>query len=242
MLPVFELSFKEPEMFGFLKRKPPSQSRPPGNIRDTLFGDMPLEAWPSQAAASAEQEPWCFFVHAREAIATGRVADAIAIWRLITEMVGLESRHYLQAWHFLRAHGVQPPVGKAKLMLGVVLEVPMHGGLDLLAAYPEYTARYYNYSGAGIVWEHPDESLNGLINTLLRSGEKILQAVGPWEQQRPPAPPSGHIRINLLAPAGLHFGQGLFQALAADAMAKPVVDAATALMQQLVARGGQSKS
>ena len=229
-------------MFSIFKRKPSPPLRPPDNIRDTLFGDMPLEAWPSVSAALTEQEPWCFFIHAREAIAAGRVADAIPIWRLITEMAGLESRHYLQAWHFLRAHGVKPSTVKAKVLLGVVVEVAMYGGLDLLAAYPEYTARYYNYSGSGVVWDRPNNTLDSYINALLLGGEKVLQAIGPWEQQRPPAPPPGHLRINLLAPAGLHFGQGLFQAFAADAMAKPVVDAATTLMQQLVARGAPPKS
>jgi hypothetical protein len=213
---------------------PPSTS--PIGIRDTLFGDLPLESWPPPTNTACDEEPWRTFVAARDFLAEGRTADAVAAWRCITDMAGLESRHYLQAWHFLRACGVQPPPGRAKVLMGAVLEVPMEGGLDLLAAYPEHTARYYNYSGAGVVWEHPDGSLDSTIDALLQSGNKVLQVIGPWEKPRPPAPPPGQVRMSFLAPLGLHFGQGPFQALAADPLAKPVIDAATALMQQLTAR------
>lgn len=221
-------------MFGFLRRNPSPSSSSVQGMRDTLFGDMPLDAWPPSGAA-AEQEPWRSFVKAREAIAAGQTAEAIAAWRCISEMPSLESRHYAQAWHFLRTYGVQPPADKAKLLLGVVVEVSMHAGVDLLAAYPEHTARYWNYSGKSIVWEHADQSLDPFIDALLRSGEQILRIIGPWEKPRPPVPPVGHMRVNLLAPSGLHLGEGPVDVLSADPLAKPAVEAATVLMQQLIA-------
>ncbi|MCY1059632.1 hypothetical protein [Nannocystis sp. SCPEA4] len=195
---------------------------------------MPVEAWPSDPTALGS--PWSSFVRAREALAAGRRAEAIGIWREIADTPGLESRHHAQAWHFLRAQGVHPPGERSKVLLGVVIEVGLDGGLDLLAAYPDCTARYYNFSGAGVVWERPDDSLDSPIDALLAGGRRILEAVGVWEGPRPPAPPTGQVRIDLVSPAGLHFGQAPYQALAADPLAQPTMRAALALMQALVAR------
>ena len=226
-------------MFGFFKRKGPPVREPSSVLRDTLFGDMPLDRWPVATSEGRDLEPWSTFVRAREAVGYGRQADAVAHWRRITTMPDLESRHYLQAWNFLRAHGVQPPAEEASSLLGVVVEVPMNGGLDLLAAYRERTARYYNYSGGGVVWERPDESLDRFIDDLLHAGEEILRFQGSSDTPRPPAPPPGHIRLNFLAPSGLVFGQGPFQAMASDPIAKAAISAATLLMQQLIAQGGR---
>ncbi len=66
---------------------------------------------------------------------------------------GLESRHYLQAWHFLRAAGIQPPEQWAQFVLGVVVEVGMPGGADLVAAYADGSARFYSHAGGGVVWD-----------------------------------------------------------------------------------------
>jgi hypothetical protein len=202
-------------------------------IRDTLFGDAPMNKWPADSAVKGE--PWESLIRARSAAQAGRTTEAVALWTKIANTPGLESRHTLQAWNFLRTAGVSAPSTRAKELLGVVIEVPMEQGLDLLAAYPERTARYYNYSGAGVVWERPNDSLDAPIENLLKSASRILQAIGPWDKVRPPAPRAGNLRINILSPAGLHFGEGPFGALATDPLAKPTVDAAIALMQQLVA-------
>ena len=82
----------------------------PDNIRDTLFGDSPLDAYPPSATALS-QPPWPAFIRAREAVAAGQIPAAIALWQEIVATDGLESRHYAQAWHFLRAYGVQPAPG-----------------------------------------------------------------------------------------------------------------------------------
>ena len=43
------------------------------------------------------------------------------------------------------------------------------------------------------------------------------------------------LRINMLTPGGLHFGEGPFEALDQDPIARPVVQAATQLMMVLTA-------
>ena len=150
-------------------------------------------------------------------------------------MPELESRHYLQAYHFLRALGVNAPPEKTKDVLGVVVEVGMQGGLDLVAAYADCHARYYNYSGAGVVWERPGDMLDGCILELLRVGGSVARKIGPWEGIRPPAPEAGHARINVLAPGGLYFAQGPLDSLSKDHPGGPVLAAAFELMQKLIA-------
>jgi hypothetical protein len=226
-------------MFGLFKKQNPAPQAPRPSIRDTLFGDMPMTDWPPTSAPTQNLEPWKSFVLAREAMEAGRTGEAVELWKNIAQTPDLESRHYLQAWHFLRQQGVKPPQGDEKKLLGVVVEYTLKGGLDLLAAYPEHTARYYNFSGAGVIWEHPDASLDGMIDALLQAGQQVLNQIGPWDQPRPAPPPEGHIRLNFLSPAGLHFGQAAFDVLARDPLAKPTITAATALMQALVAKDEQ---
>lgn len=224
-------------MFNLFKKKqsPP----PPPSIRDTLFGDLPLSDWPGAASAAPTAEPWLSFVEARRQLGDGHREVAKQTLRRILGMPGLESRHYLQAWHFLRGLGEQPPASEARRLYGVVVEVALANGLDIVAAYADGTARYFNYTGSAIIWERPDDSLDGTLNSLLDAGREVIEQIGPWEEARPAAPPTGQVRINLLAPSGLHFGQGGFDVLASDPMGGPLIAAATRLMQELIGKTGR---
>lgn len=208
--------------------------------RDLLFGDLPWEQWPRETTAA--EEPWRSFVEARTRLKKGDKAEAIRILQGIQATVGLESRHYLQAWQFLRELGIQPAPEQAKRLYGVVVEVGMEQGVDMLVAYADYNARYFNYTGAAIIWERPDGSLDQPIGSVLEAGRSVVQQIGPWDQARPPAPGNGSVRINLLTPSGLHFGQGPFEVLARDPMGGPVISAATRLMQELIAKTEERKS
>ena len=216
-------------MFNLFKKK--EKPRPSITVRDTLFGDLPLSDWPRGEDATAE--PWASFVRARNSLDKGDKASAIQVLQNITEMQGLESRHYLQAWHFLRQLGVNPPADKGKIVYGVVVEVGMKNGTDILVAYLDHTARYLNYTGAGVIWERPDSSLDAQMETLLRAGQAVANQIGPWEQARPAAPVNEYVRLNMLTPSGLHFGYGTFENLSKEPMGKAIIDPATQLMVSL---------
>ncbi|MFT3683500.1 MAG: hypothetical protein QM783_01015 [Phycisphaerales bacterium] len=64
-----------------------------------------------------------------------------------------ESRMRLTAAATLRAWG--EPVTTKEPMLGAVVEYPMETGVDYVAAYADGSARYLNYTGAGIIWDTP---------------------------------------------------------------------------------------
>lgn len=205
------------------------------DIRNLLFGDLPSDSWPdSRVSLQPPAEPWTSFVSAREFLRAGDVANAKQSLQQILAMADLESRHYLQAWHFLRALGEQPTTSEARHLYGVVVEVALEEGVDLVAAYADHSARYYNYSGAAIIWDRPNASLDEVIDKMLSAGQVVIEQIGPWEAERPPAPTPGLARINLLAPAGLHFGEASYEALSGDPMGGPVLKAAFALMQGLI--------
>lgn len=210
-------------------RKPVAD--PNAAIRETLFGDMPWEAWGREDQLT---EPWVSFTKARIAAASGLTEEAKALLHAVLAQPQLESRHCIQAWTFLRQIGDSPSAGWAKHVLGVVVEVAMKSGTDLLAAYEDSKARYFNFSGAAVIWERPDDSCDAQIKSLLAAGQAVADRIGPWNEPRRSVPPAGTARLNMLTPSGLHIGEAPQSVLASDGMAGPVLTAATALMQQLI--------
>jgi hypothetical protein len=220
----------------FWKSKKKQPEWPLAGLRETLFGDLPLENWSKPGAALGAEEPWASFARARELLQSDRTA-AIESLRSIANTAGLEPRHHLQAWHVLRELGVKPAQDLGKQVLGVVVEVPVGGGPDVLAAYADHSARYLNHAGGAVIWERPDDRLDALIDGLLAASSSLVQRIGPWDGPRPPPPRKEHARLNFLTPSGLHFGEGPFGALAGDPMGAPVINAATLLMKELVEIG-----
>src|SRR6267142_5896966 len=106
--------------------------------------------WSSDVCSS---DLWISFERARRLAHAGQQREAAGVWLQIASAEGLESRQLLQAWHFLRQAGFPPPADQAKLVLGVVAQMPVQGSHDLLAAYRDGSARYLNYSGKAVVWE-----------------------------------------------------------------------------------------
>lgn len=201
-----------------------------------MFADEPLERAATYSSDPTDTSPWSRFARAQELLQNGDKGKAIQELEHVLEMTGLESRVYLQAWHCLKTLGIFPPVESAKQIQGVVVEVSLEEGLDLVACYADYSARYYNFSGAGVIWDAFDAEIAKLIDGLLRAGQEIISQIGVWENARPPAPPTGFVRINLLTFGGLYFGEGEFQALVNDKLGGPTLSRAFSLMQALIAK------
>jgi hypothetical protein len=197
-----------------------------------LFGDAELDAWPS--GEEGRGEPWTSFARARAALRAGATRDAETEWRRIAAMADLESRHVLQAWHFLRSIGVAPPPDLAKQVLGAVAEVAVPDGHDTLAAYRDGSVRYLNFSGAAVVVDQHVPSVDAPAADLLTAAAAIVDATGPWDGPLPELP-AGSSRLTALTPLGPHFGQGPDEALRAEPMAAAFFDAATSLLLAVVA-------
>ncbi len=198
--------------------------------RDSLFGETPLE---SIIGESLESPCHQLFADASRSLGAGDDQRAQNILHAIALMPRIESRYQLEAWHFYRLLGGRPIPELAKLVLGVIVEVGIDNGDDLLAVYADRTAHYHNHAGTGVVWKRPNDSLDGLIDSVLQTAANIVNRIGPWQGIRRPPPRQDHMRLNILTPSGLHFGEGPFDHLQRDRLAKPLVSAATNVMAKL---------
>ena len=220
-------------MFNFLKKKSvPSLSPVSAQMREVMFGDMPWAQWCKPECPDVE--PWSTFKAARSALERGAPEEAKSLLKRILSAPGFESRCYLQAWHYLRELGEGLP--DPKRLVGVIVEVEVNGGLDVLGAYEDHTARYWNFSGAGIVWDHPDASLDQDIDALFEASKATVMRIGPWDKPRVTTFAKGMARVSFLTPSGIHFGQGPFVVLAKDNLGGPVIQKGAVLMRKLMAK------
>lgn len=136
---------------------------------------------------------------------------------------------------YSRLRGMGQPV-KPKVLLGVVVEVPMAGGLDALAAYSEGGIRYINQSGKIVVGEGVANFLP-LVQQLFSASEPVVARIGPWDKPRTPPPKQGNIRMTFLVSDGMYFGEGPMSVMQRDALAGPVIQQATQLLLAVTKAG-----
>ncbi|MGI4864947.1 MAG: hypothetical protein ACRYFZ_13565 [Janthinobacterium lividum] len=151
----------------------------------------------------------------------------------------LESRQRLLAHQVLSTIGAPTDT---KELLGVVVEVGLPNGLDVLAAFSDGSARYFNQAEKLLVWETSTEQSTHLVNQLFAEGQRVINIIGKWEEKRRPFPKNGFVRMSFLVSDGLYFGEGPFEVLQADPLGSPVIQAATQLMAYLTQYKTDSES
>jgi hypothetical protein len=186
-------------------------------VYNLLFCDEP-----ALFSAGKDAEPW------RSLLAA--TPDAAALQRIATD-AHQESRARALAWQRLRTLGLKVP---PKVVLGVVVEVPLDDGLDVLAAYSDGTARYINQSGKLAVFESGPDTVRALARELVEVAQPLVNRIGPWHAPRLSPPPSG-VRLSFIASDGLYFGEGSFDALSADPLGGAVLGTAGNLLQAATA-------
>lgn len=111
---------------------------------------------------------------------------------------------------------------------GVILEVGLDVGVDVLAAFACGRARFLNHTGDISMWEGGPGATANLVTELLVRAEPIVQnAAAP--HGRLPAPEDGTVRISVFTGAGLHLAEGPMNQFADHA----VFDSGVALMNAL---------
>jgi hypothetical protein len=118
--------------------------------------------------------------------------------------------------------------------LGVIVEVFLKQGLDVLAAYPDGRVRYLNQSGKIAVFEGGPPQVEALAKELVAVSQAVVNKIGPWEEKRLAPPRRGNARMTFLVSDGLYFGEGRFHVLQQDAMGGPVLAKAAELLQHAV--------
>lgn len=202
------------------------------DLLPTLFGDLPLDAWPVGDDASGS--PWDAFIRARRHLADGDQDLAIREWSTIAGFTGDESRHILQAWHFLRSCNVHPDESIASEVLGVVVQVTVDDGNDTLAAYADGSVRYLNHAGGASIIDEPPAEVAPKVAALLAAGQALAVQIGAWDQPALPPLPLGDTRLLMLTRGGHRFGQGPDAALQQQPGASELFAAATDLLVAVV--------
>ncbi len=159
--------------------------------------------------------------------------DKVAI-RKVAEDETNEGRVRALGYNQLRAIGENVP---PKKLFGVIIEVPLEQGLDVLAVFSEGGIRYINQSGKLVIFEGNGHPLEAQAKELVSTALPIVQRIGPWEKQRLPPPVAGNVRLTFLVSDGLYFGEGPFKALQQDQLAGPVLAKAAQLLQRVVEAG-----
>jgi hypothetical protein len=147
-----------------------------------------------------------------------------------------ESRARLLAHTRLRAASQEVAVASeagpmSRELLGVVVEVRLPDGLDVLAAYQDGSVRYIHHREAVLVFEPAPVEWQPTILRLFSASQQAVDQIGPWQQPRAAPPTEGMIRMSFLVSDGLYFGQGLLHIMDKDELAGPIIATSTELLK-----------
>jgi hypothetical protein len=200
-----------------------SPASPDGGAATTysaLFADHFADFAPRPGAPHADWQDVLF----------GDSVDASAVKRL-SEDESMDARVRALACLWLRSHGVAVP---PRRLFGIVVEVPIRGLREVLAAYSDGSVRYFHGSGGTAILDR-DVALEPAVRALHRAGATAVAALSPWTGQRPPPPTGNRARLSFVVSDGLYFGEGQFQELERDMLAGPVLIRAAQLVGAVVA-------
>jgi len=177
-------------------------SFPPGGALDAGRSRM-WEGQPQEAAnlVSGSIEPWASFIVALARQAQGQ--SPVKQLRSVAENGFLEARPRLWAWTALRKLGEQPAQVHAAEVLGVVAEVPIDGGVDVLSAYADGSVRYLNQAGALFARETSEGPSELVVAVLTEAFPLLSVPPAPRDPEAPPPEPK-NVRITALSARGIH--------------------------------------
>jgi hypothetical protein len=138
-------------------------------IRQALFACQSLKILVPRLKLNGRPGPFQTIADAVKLEDEGKKEEARTRLHTVLAVPNLETRIQLWVWSGLRELGEEPETKSGKEVLGVVVEVPMHGAYDTLAAYQDGSARYLNFSGKAIFWDKPDASIKLLCERLIAS-------------------------------------------------------------------------
>lgn len=201
------------------------------DYKSLLYVDQTLE---ELAAIRNPDAPPDGLGSAREHVRAGRPEEAKKALRKVLTDPDAEIRQKLIAWKALRDLGERPPPESRDEVRGVVLEVPVDGWTDTLAAYSDGRARYVNGMRGAIIWEVTDHwRIGPLVANLLRAAGPLAKKSRAVERHLPPA--AGVFRATALTFGGLRVAEaGSLAAAERDPAMKAVSDAGAQLFFALL--------
>ena len=158
---------------------------------------------------------------------------------VIANDASLETRYRILAYNLLLSRNIAP--GKKEL-LGIVFEVSMPQGLDVLAAYIDGRVRYISHSEKMVIVEATTDESDGLVEKLFNAGTKVIQKIGPSTKRRKPFPPIGNVRTTFLVSDGIYLKEGPFEVLQRDPIGGPLLIAAVNLLRHVTEKMNRAQS
>jgi hypothetical protein len=200
---------------------------------ELLFADQTLDQLvASLNKKTAPDQAWMFLTKAAEHIRRGETGRAA---ELLLELAGhpkIPTRYLLWSWATLRRLGIHPKSDEADNVKGVVIQVPIESGVDVLAAYADGTARYVNHSGKILVWEITDNTISSMIRKLLQSCKHLCGVVAAGSANDAV---KDSVRVTLLTFNGNRFAEVRMQSLASSPI-NVIVSVGAELMANLIKR------
>jgi len=200
---------------------------------ELLFADQTLDdVLTSLDKKAAREGAWILLSKAAEHMQQARVDRAAKVLLKVAGNPAMETRILLWSWTALRSLGFHPKSHEADDIKGVVIQVPMDSGADVLAAYADETARYVNHSGKIIVWELADTTITAIIRKLLESCEHLCGVVVDASANHSV---KDMVRVTLLTFNGNRFAEASMQSLASNPI-NQVLAVGAELMTNLIKR------
>jgi hypothetical protein len=198
-------------------------------IRQGLFACQSMNVLVQRLKLDGSPGPFQTFADAVQLANSGKKEEAKSRLRSILGLPNLETRLQLWVWAALRELGERPDPKSGKEVLGVVVEMPMRGAYDILAAYQDGSARYLNFSGKAIFWDQQDVAIKSLYQRLINS--TIPEGLLAVPRQDTMLPKSGS-QVTLLTRSGMYV---------ISEPPQSVVAAGSALMLELMQRAKAGK-
>jgi hypothetical protein len=147
----------------------------------------------------------------------------------IAEDQNQESRVRALAYNWLRARNETVPAG---IWLGVIAEVPVDDGTDVLAAYADGRVRYINHTGAMSFFEGAPPEIAAGAKAVVDSAAAAGGLFKPLPGAR--TAPAGDLRFTVLTANGLQVVQGSWQDIGSDPKLDQILNNAIRLLQLVV--------
>ena len=122
-----------------------------------------------------------------------------------------------------------------KILLGVIVEVPLRQGLDVLAAYADGRVRYINQTGRTAVFEGVPPDVAEQAKALVAIAIPAFIKAKPQKPAFAPGP--GQLRFTFLSQDGNRVTEGFFSDIVRDELAKSVLEQGQRLLDLVVKQG-----
>ncbi|MFO0613579.1 MAG: hypothetical protein U0414_13365 [Polyangiaceae bacterium] len=203
---------------------------PPGSPLDVARARMWEGNYTDAAlAAQGAPEPWSCFVQSAARMRAGLGAKHLLL--PLAEDAFKESRARLWAWHALRKLGEKPSAVHTGEVLGFILEVPIDGSLDVLAAYADGSARFMGHADQLIVREPNDPEPP--IAKVISEAFALLSVPPKPRDADADGPPDDRVRMFALSALGTHMVEVPWSDVEAGGKYAALFGAATQLLKFL---------